>query len=342
MAKCKVRTGCRTCKIRKVKCDESYPVCHRCSSTGRTCDGYGVWGGGGIQSNRSSRDRAIIASTSSSSNETCNTILPRPRYVSFFVATREDKECFDWFERRTSPKIRGSFDSEFWSKLILQASINELAVRHAVVAVSFIHRRGSLNVMDTRLEEETIGQVEQVPLRYFARSINNLQHHLSANTQASLRIVLITCIIFTTLGLLRGHFETARIHVRNGVYLVRRLRSFSNRDDGLHSTRVSESTDSWITEAFMRLHGQVEVHNLMNRVTCEPLLPDPSPLPSIQNIRSVKEAWNHLDKILEHILHQQSSSCMRDRVSSSTSPSSFVKNRPATDSNHTHFMVESL
>ncbi|KAK9233903.1 hypothetical protein V1525DRAFT_391985 [Lipomyces kononenkoae] len=303
MAKSKVRTGCRTCKIRKVKCDESYPVCHRCSSTGRTCDGYGVWGGGGIQSNRSSRDGAIIASTSSSSNETCNTILPRPGYVSFFVATREDKECFDWFEHRTSPKIRGSFDSEFWSKLILQASINELAVRHAVLAVSFIHRRGSLNVMDTRLEEESIGQVEQVPLRYFARSINNLQRHLSANTQASLRIVLITCIIFTTLDLLRGHFETARIHVRNGVYLLRMLRSFSNRDDGLHSTRVSESTDSWITEAFMRLHDQVEVRNLMNRVTCEPLLPDPSPLPSIQNIRSVKEAWNHLDKILEHILH---------------------------------------
>jgi hypothetical protein len=252
--------------------------------------------------NRSSRDGAIIASTSPSPNETCSAILPRPGYISFFVASREDKECFDWFERRASPKLRGSFDSEFWSKLILQASINELAVRHAVLAVSFVHRRGSLNVMDTRPEEETIGQLEQVPLRYFARSINNLHHHLSANSQASLRIVLITCIIFTTLDLLRGHFETGWIHVRNGVYLVRKLRSFSNRHDRLHSTRVPESTDNWIAEAFMRLHGQVEAHNLMNRVTCEPLLPDPGPKFSIQNLRSVKEAWNYLDRILEHIL----------------------------------------
>lgn len=230
-------------------------------------------------------------------------LLPRPGYVSFFVASREDKECFDWFERRASLKLRGSFDSEFWSKLILQASINELAVRHAVLAVSFFHRRGSLNLLDTRLEEENIGQVEQVPLRYFARSIRNLQHHLSANTQASLRIVLITCIIFTTLDLLRSHFETAQIHVRNGLYLVRKLRSFSNEDDGLNSTGMSNSTDIWIAEAYTRLHGQIEVHNLINRVSCESLHQDPGSIPSIQNLHSVKEAWNHLDGIMEHIFH---------------------------------------
>lgn len=219
------------------------------------------------------------------------------------MASREDKECFDWFEHRASIKLKGSFDSQFWSKLILQASINELAVRHAVLAVSFVQRRGCLNLTDTRQEEDVLGQMEQVPLRYFARSINNLQRHLSANSQASLRIVLITCIIFTTLDLLRGHFKTAQIHVRNGVHLVRRLGSFSDRDDGLHPTRMSDPTDIWIVEAFMRLHGQVEVQSLMNRVACEPLFPDFSLIPLIQKVRSAKEAWNHLDKILEHILH---------------------------------------
>lgn len=36
----KVRTGCITCKIRRKKCDETKPECHRCTSTGRRCDGY--------------------------------------------------------------------------------------------------------------------------------------------------------------------------------------------------------------------------------------------------------------------------------------------------------------
>ncbi|KAK2030399.1 hypothetical protein LX32DRAFT_717118 [Colletotrichum zoysiae] len=36
----KVKTGCKTCRIRKVKCDESKPLCHKCVNTGRNCDGY--------------------------------------------------------------------------------------------------------------------------------------------------------------------------------------------------------------------------------------------------------------------------------------------------------------
>ncbi|SCB65994.1 unnamed protein product [Fusarium graminearum] len=36
----KSRTGCRTCKIRKVRCDEQQPACDRCTSTARVCDGY--------------------------------------------------------------------------------------------------------------------------------------------------------------------------------------------------------------------------------------------------------------------------------------------------------------
>ncbi|KAJ5208137.1 hypothetical protein N7449_002516 [Penicillium cf. viridicatum] len=36
----KLKSGCMTCKIRRVKCDEEKPQCRRCISTGRKCDGY--------------------------------------------------------------------------------------------------------------------------------------------------------------------------------------------------------------------------------------------------------------------------------------------------------------
>ncbi|RSL93548.1 hypothetical protein CEP52_013182 [Fusarium oligoseptatum] len=36
----KVKTGCATCRIRKIKCDEGKPFCLKCVKTGRTCDGY--------------------------------------------------------------------------------------------------------------------------------------------------------------------------------------------------------------------------------------------------------------------------------------------------------------
>ncbi|KAL5599098.1 hypothetical protein FOVSG1_006910 [Fusarium oxysporum f. sp. vasinfectum] len=40
----KVRTGCITCKVRKIKCDETRPCCRRCTNTGRNCDGYAPQG----------------------------------------------------------------------------------------------------------------------------------------------------------------------------------------------------------------------------------------------------------------------------------------------------------
>ncbi|KAH8894157.1 hypothetical protein GQ53DRAFT_716766 [Thozetella sp. PMI_491] len=39
-SKPKVRTGCSTCKTRRVKCDEAKPICQRCKKAGITCDGY--------------------------------------------------------------------------------------------------------------------------------------------------------------------------------------------------------------------------------------------------------------------------------------------------------------
>lgn len=36
----KVRTGCKTCKIRHIKCDERRPCCRRCLVHGVVCDGY--------------------------------------------------------------------------------------------------------------------------------------------------------------------------------------------------------------------------------------------------------------------------------------------------------------
>lgn len=39
-SKPKVRTGCVTCKIRHVKCDELKPSCQRCMTAGITCEGY--------------------------------------------------------------------------------------------------------------------------------------------------------------------------------------------------------------------------------------------------------------------------------------------------------------
>lgn len=36
----RTRTGCYTCRVRRIKCDETKPICKRCSIADKYCDGY--------------------------------------------------------------------------------------------------------------------------------------------------------------------------------------------------------------------------------------------------------------------------------------------------------------
>lgn len=40
LVKLRIHTGCRTCRTRKVKCDERRPACERCQRANRNCEGY--------------------------------------------------------------------------------------------------------------------------------------------------------------------------------------------------------------------------------------------------------------------------------------------------------------
>jgi hypothetical protein len=43
----RTRTGCATCRKRRVKCDEAKPICNRCRTANYTCEGYAAprWAG---------------------------------------------------------------------------------------------------------------------------------------------------------------------------------------------------------------------------------------------------------------------------------------------------------
>ncbi|KAH8884691.1 hypothetical protein GQ53DRAFT_879816 [Thozetella sp. PMI_491] len=123
----KAKSGCGTCRNRKVKCDEGRPACQRCSTTGRICDGYGVWGGGNKPpSSTSPGDLSLVAQP------------PASRFL--FSMSPEEKGCFEWFRYRAVGTLPGTFISNFWTDLVLQGSAAEPSVLHAVLALSSFHR----------------------------------------------------------------------------------------------------------------------------------------------------------------------------------------------------------
>ncbi|CAG8129848.1 unnamed protein product [Penicillium salamii] len=198
----KTKTGCKTCKKRRVKCDEGRPACRKCVSSSRVCDGYGIWGGGGTPYGPPQSHRAL-------------SVYCTP--VPAGSLGDEEQVCFDWLIKRTAKKFAGLFKSDFWETLIFQASAQEPAVRHAVIALASAHR------FEQRWDPRSAVSRTLNNERFTLQQYNKAIRHLRANTSQtghSLRVVLITCMLFVTLEYLRGQYQTGSAHLRYGMRLL--------------------------------------------------------------------------------------------------------------------------
>ncbi|KAI2703265.1 transcriptional regulator family: Fungal Specific TF [Penicillium roqueforti] len=199
LARKKAKTGCKTCKIRRVKCDEGRPACRRCVSTSRVCDGYGIWGGGGSPYGQPQSNRTL---------STYCTPVPAGNL------SHEEQLCFDWLIQRTAKKFAGLFPSDFWETLVFQASGQEPAVRHAVIALSSAHRfQQRFAAAPDKYDEECF------TLQQYNKAIQHLRNNATDNSY-SLRVALITCMLFITLEYMRGQYTVGNAHLQYGIKLL--------------------------------------------------------------------------------------------------------------------------
>jgi hypothetical protein len=240
-------------RARKVKCDERFPACNRCVSTGRVCDGYGIWGGGG-------NSYAERYAKSKSPPEECSSTLTVP--VVHQISTRpglsnaRERAYLDWFTGQTSTRLPGVFGSGFWDTLVLQASVTEPAILHAVLALSCAHRSTSIAGVQSPSQSDAPDKQEQFCLRQYSSAISGLKPHFTSSSKASLRVALIACIVFTSLEFVRGHYQTAQVHLRNGLQLLGQLKVVSPAAQGTEPASLSkdeQSVDGWLAEQFSRL-----------------------------------------------------------------------------------------
>ncbi|CAK7212242.1 hypothetical protein SBRCBS47491_001393 [Sporothrix bragantina] len=287
----KVKTGCRTCKLRKVKCDEGRPACTRCVSTGRTCEGYGIWGGG----NMGAAPNAITSTTPAGvvmgrafrqrPARDCPAWPSVPRQVAngtLGPLSTQEYGWLDWFRLRTAVKLRGAFSIAFWDVLVIRASFEEPAVLHAALALSTVHRRvgGGEGIGEDTGDRREVARScsEEFTLRQYNKAIQHLMASPStrgtlnaANADiASTRIMLVACMLFTCLEFMRGRFQTGSTHLQNGVRLLSglfgtsrsgvalsdaaALDSFSLIRDRQFPRNNMDAIDQWLLEAFARMN----------------------------------------------------------------------------------------
>ncbi|KAI1353945.1 hypothetical protein F5Y01DRAFT_33719 [Xylaria sp. FL0043] len=146
----KARTGCLTCKRRKVKCDEAKPACARCVKSGHRCAGYEIPpqrkgadtadGDGGSRSRRHSAD--------SRSTVVTHTLLrPKPgvsaRSVDLVRASLTpsyldvaDALYFERFKSQVIADLGLWCGAEYWRHKILREVLTDKTVQHAALGAA--------------------------------------------------------------------------------------------------------------------------------------------------------------------------------------------------------------
>ncbi|KAH8651420.1 hypothetical protein BX600DRAFT_102439 [Xylariales sp. PMI_506] len=201
------RSGCGSCKARHVKCDETRPSCRRCVATGRSCPGYPV--------------TAQDAKSSSTALSLPHDIVAYA--IPFRVpGSRSERQLLHYFCVQGAPGLSGNLSSDFWNRLILQRSHDQIAVRQAALALSSAHRRFMILEDESEASEVLANESDLL----YNKALRSLRKYLSAGIDNKIVlspvIPLICSILFYVFESTRGNVPAALQHLRSGITILTR------------------------------------------------------------------------------------------------------------------------
>ncbi|KAK7711281.1 hypothetical protein SLS64_005303 [Diaporthe eres] len=196
----KVKTGCFTCKTRKVKCDETKPKCQRCTSTGRTCEGYPALPTG----------QAAYSWADLLSRPNVGPIIARRNPSTIYYASNDmEARALDFFRAQVAPVFSQHSSKQFWNILVSQVGQQEPAVRHALVCIGTVYE----GLSDTNTNLLTASQ-ETFAITQYNLALNKL---ISAGSDKNM--TLLVCLLFICIETLRGNKNMAIEHCRHGIMI---------------------------------------------------------------------------------------------------------------------------
>ncbi|KAK0197501.1 hypothetical protein F5146DRAFT_49543 [Armillaria mellea] len=127
----KTRSGCRTCKQRKVKCDEDFPICKNCTRRGIEC----FWSNTGIEHGPTTLARSMLVDPSSS-------LLTVPKWTGTGSSDLLTLELMHHYSTSTSYSL--ALDpgaSHVWRSIIPRMAFDphNHCLLHAILAFSALH-----------------------------------------------------------------------------------------------------------------------------------------------------------------------------------------------------------
>ncbi|KAL4736676.1 hypothetical protein BDV11DRAFT_211030 [Aspergillus similis] len=235
-------TGCRSCRARRIKCDEAPGVCNNCTSTKRVCEGYDIHRISAARGPQKAEAEAVRA------NSGC---LLDGGFATMDLAVSS--------KYRSVPQLMAFFDSTVWHQLILQLCYHEPAVFHAVVALGAVNQGHELARKirahppgpAQRKGPQTQNKWYLFALEQSCRSFSFLNRRRMSEDPYLQTIILVCCLLFVMCELLHRNIATAVCHIQSGLRILHEMK-VSRHIYGLNLTGPSMITES-LVEAFLAL-----------------------------------------------------------------------------------------
>ncbi|KAF5576221.1 transcriptional regulatory moc3 [Fusarium pseudocircinatum] len=208
-ARTKVKTGCATCRIRKIKCDEAKPFCEKCVKTGRKCDGYESV----FRPFPSLSQPIVKPNATASGHGSAKGKLP--------LSTSDLNR---YFSTKTIFDVELSCNEE--AEKVLKASLTNDSIRHALLSLRAL--RGNL---ESKKEGDTFETDEQQRLSYnfglqqYSKALTSLASNLVYPSPDSLKSALLCCQVLISVEQVRGNFSAMGLHVIRGLDILREYRA---------------------------------------------------------------------------------------------------------------------
>lgn len=230
----KSKLGCRTCRRRKVKCDEELPTCQQCRKAARQCDGP-------------FRPKFVYVGPherhQSNAAHKPNSQLPRQCSIVPF-SDSSDARTFQFFLSKVAPDLGKDLDSEFWTILLPRISHGDRAIRAAVLAISHLYEQSPCTSGQTLLQESKTAPAS----RWYLRSISEFSSRIgNLQCRNDYQLALLSCVLFTNIEFQLNNVLNACNLLKCGLSLI----SSSQRMEA-SSLDMSDSITKTMVQMFAR------------------------------------------------------------------------------------------
>ncbi len=210
----KAKSGCKTCKIRRKRCDETKPFCVRCIRGRYTCDGYEPCTQRFQQYTQ--KTRSTSTSPPAKHEQLIDARLPitnaSPTVADFLqepsnhLSAAIDHRYSRFFNRIVAPLLSTTRQwHSFWLSIVPQASWDNHCLHHAMVALAATYEAKTVNIDRGDLIMSRV----------------NLAIREFSTQPVSPDIALIFCRLLSSMAKSTGDWKSAMLHLRSGGNILK-------------------------------------------------------------------------------------------------------------------------